>query len=71
MEEFVDLDEYDLKLKVDYLNKKIQNLQSKSISKKIYENSQSVYHLAYSVYILSKLSIPFYLFCKLYFGIKI
>lgn len=69
MEEFIDLDNCDLELKVDYLTKKLQLSQSKSLPRKIYEKSNDIYQMAYSLYVLSKLSIPFYLFCKLYLKI--
>ena len=68
MEDFVDCDNVNYKL--EYLQKKVEELEKKiqkSILKSVYDTSNDIYNIAYNTYILSKLSIPFWLFLKFYF----
>ena len=69
MDEFVDLDQIDLQLKIQYMEDKIKKLESKSNLENIYEMSSKIYWILYYTYITSKMSIPFYIFIRMYLRI--
>jgi hypothetical protein len=68
MEDFVDCD--DINYKLEYLQKKVEELEKKnqkSVIKSVYDTSNDIYKIAYNAYIISKLSVPFWIFLKFYF----
>lgn len=69
MDEFVDLDKEDLILKIQYMEDKMKKLQTKSTIENVYQISSKVYWILYYTYLSSKLSIPFYIFIRMYLKI--
>lgn len=68
MEDFIDCDNVNYKL--EYLQKKVEELEKKnqkSIYKSVYDTSNDIYKMVYNAYIISKLSVPFWIFLKFYF----